>query len=234
MNVADSIPAGWVDLISPEHPLIGLGMDVGTTENKKSNPSALALTQSVPPVYCVRLLVAWKSADPSVAGEIIRHILERIPHGLRAKKMCIDATSERFFAAILRRMLAPLVTVKLVNSSTSTLYKGEQMSVKSYLGNLLCNLMEDGKVWVPNETWVKTDMRLVVRDKGTFDAPVHPDGWHGDTFDAVKLSLDAIVSKGGGLPPREMQVGQYSQGRREERFPMRAPRESAEKVVHLL
>jgi len=223
MNPADYIPSSWIDLISPDHPVIGMGMDVATTTQKKSNPSALALTQFVAPNYIVRLLVSWKSRDDRVAEAIIRHIVERIPHGLRPKKLCIDATSERYFATGLKRKLVDVVTVKLVNSSVSTVYLGMEMSTKSYLGNLLVNTIEDGRLWVPNEPWVKSDFRSVTRDRGTFSAEVDQEGRHGDCFDAAKLSLDAIVSKGGGLAAHGAQVGTYQMPEpRSARLPLRA------------
>ncbi|MFZ4394189.1 MAG: hypothetical protein ACOYOU_01025 [Kiritimatiellia bacterium] len=223
MNVADYIPSTWIDMISPDHPVLGMGLDVATTTGKKSNPSALALTQSMPPIYAVRLLISWKSTDPAVAEAIVRYVIGRIPYGLRVKALHIDATSERYFAVDLKRKVAPIVTVRLINSSKTTVYKGEQMSTKSYLGNLMVNTIEDGFLWVPNEPWVKTDLRLVNRDRGTFDAEVNPEGRHGDCFDGIKLSIDAIVSKGGPVVAAGVPVGNYAaQGKPRDRFPLRA------------
>ncbi|MFO7535713.1 MAG: hypothetical protein R6X19_08540 [Kiritimatiellia bacterium] len=226
MNIAQHIPTTFVDLISPDHPLLGLGMDVATTTSKKSNPSALCLTQKVGIQFAARLLISWKSRDPEVAEAIIRYVVSKIPHGFKVKKLCIDATSERFFAVTLKRKLASVVSCKLVISSNTLVYKGESMTVKSYLGNLAVNAVEDGLVLLPNEPWVKTDFRLVLRDRGSFVTEVDEEGRHGDCFDAFKLSMDAIVTKGGDLVATGAPVGAYqSAGKPFDRFPMRAPAE---------
>jgi hypothetical protein len=47
MKVGKCLPAGWASFISPDHHRIGLGLDVGTTTKKKSNPTVLALTHEV-------------------------------------------------------------------------------------------------------------------------------------------------------------------------------------------
>jgi hypothetical protein len=223
MNIAAHIPPDWIDLIDPDCPFLGLGLDVATTTGKKSNPSALALTQRVGMFYPLRLLIYWKSRDPEVGYEIVKHVVSHIPHGLKVRKMNIDATSERYYAVTIRRRLASLVLVKLINSSNTTTFKGEEMSTKSYLGNLAVNIIEDGFSMLPNEPYVKTDFRLVNRDRGSFVTEVDNEGRHGDGFDAYKLSLDAIISKGGPVIAAGAQVGTYgTPGKSRDRLPMRA------------
>lgn len=197
LSIADVLPTAWADVFSAGHPRIGLGLDLGTTTHKKSNPSALAVVQQVAHTYFARLLVRWKTADPNVTRGILRAVLGGLPHGLRARRLCIDATSERFFATDLRTEFAGLVPVELVIASESTTYGGESMSMKVYLGNLLINTIEDGYLALPPEGWVKTDFRQVVRDRGTFTAEVLEDGGHADVFGAVQNALHALVAKGG-------------------------------------
>lgn len=209
MNIGAYLPSDWIDLIDPDSPLLGLGLDVATTTNKKSNPSALALTQKVGVRYPLRLLVSWKSRDPEVAYEIVRRVITHIPHGLKVKALNIDATSERFFAVTLKRRLAGVCLVRMINSSNTTTFKGEMMSMKAFLGNQAVNIIEDGFALLPNEAWVKTDFRLVSRDRGSFVTEVDNEGRHGDCFDAYKLSLDAIISKGGPVVAAGAQVGSY-------------------------
>lgn len=214
MKVSKCLPAGWASFISPDHPRIGIGLDIGTTSKKKSNPTVLALTQEVGMTYFVRLLVSWKTKDPAIAREIITHILDGIPHGLRARRLCIDATSEKYFAVDLRRNFASRIPVDLVVSSESTEYLGEKMIFKQYLGNLLVNTIEDGYLALPKENWIQKDFRSVVRDRGTFEAEVDEDGRHGDCFDAVKLSLHALINPGGQVDISAAQVGTYASGQR--------------------
>jgi hypothetical protein len=214
MKVSKCLPAGWASFISPDHPRIGIGLDIGTTSKKKSNPTVLALTQEVGMAYFVRLLVSWKTKDPAIAREIITHILDGIPNGLRARRLCIDATSEKYFAVDLRRNFANRIPVDLIVSSESTEYMGEKMIFKQYLGNLLVNTIEDGYLALPKENWIQKDFRSVVRDRGTFEAEVDEDGRHGDCFDAVKLSLHALIIPGGQVDVSAAQVGTYAGGQR--------------------
>jgi phage FluMu gp28-like protein len=215
MKVAKALPAGWASFISPDHPRIGIGFDVGTTTKQKSNPSVLALTQEVGMTYFVRLLVCWKTKDPAIARALLNLILDGIPHGLRARRLCIDATSERYFAADLRRDFSSRIPVDLIVASEATEYMGEKMIFKQYLGNLLVNTIEDGYVALPKENWVQKDFRSVIRDRGTFEAEVDEDGRHGDCFDAVKLSLHALIMPGGQVNASAAQVGTYLPGRGE-------------------
>ena len=213
MKVAQSLPAGWASFISPDYPRIGLGMDIGTTTKQKSNPSVLAVTQEVGMSYFVRLLVSWKTRDPAVARAILALVLDGLPHGFRGRRLCIDATSERYFAADLRRDLSGRIPVDLVVASEATEYMGEKMIFKQYLGNLLVNTIEDGYLALPKENWIQKDFRSVIRDRGTFEAEVDEDGRHGDCFDAVKLSLHALIVPGGPVQVSAAQVGSYGTGK---------------------
>lgn len=221
MKLGDAIPRGWPSMFVPDHPTIGLGLDIATTEKQKSNPSSLAVSQYVAPIYFVRLLVSWKTADPNVTRAVIKYVIAGLPFDYKPRKLCIDATSERFFAAELKRELYAIVPVELVVSSEATEYMGERMTFKQYLGNLAVNTIDDGQLALPKERWVQKDFRLVVRDRGTFDCDVDEDGRHGDTFDGVKLSIHAITSKGESANASAVQVGTYSIGESRDRFPMR-------------
>jgi hypothetical protein len=212
MKVSKALPAGWPSFISPDYPRIGLGLDVGTTTKQKSNPSVLAVTQEVGMTYFVRLLVSWKSKEPSIAREILNLVLEGIPHGFRPRRLCIDATSEKYFAVDLRSAFAGRIPVDLIVASEATEYMGERMIFKQYLGNLMVNTIEDGYIAIPKENWVQKDFRSVVRDRGTFEAEVDDEGRHGDCFDAVKLSLHALIIPGGPVQASAAQVGTYATG----------------------
>lgn len=222
MTVANALPAGWADLFAPDAPRIGLGLDLGTTAEGKSNPSALACVQEVGSAYYARLVVRWKTAAPDVTRGIVRHALAGLPFGYRPRRLCIDATSERFFAADLRRELAPVVRVVLVVNSEATEYRGERMIYKVYLGNLLVNTFDDRRLAVPVDRWIHDDIRQVVRDRGTFSAKVAEDGAHADVFSALQLALHALVVKGGPVQAAGAQVGGYgAAGAPRERFPLR-------------
>jgi len=199
IDVDAILPAGWLDAVDPAHPILSLGLDVGTTTKGTSNPSALALVQKAGFEYRTPLVVRWKSTDPAVARAVIQAVLDGVAtKGLRVRRLCVDATSEKLFAVDLRRHFASKLPVSLIVSSEALDYGGERMLYKAYLGNLFVNTIEDGYLALPNEEWVKTDVRSVVRERGTFEAEVVEDGGHGDVFDAVKLALHALIVQGGG------------------------------------
>jgi hypothetical protein len=64
-------------------------------------------------------------------------------------------------------------------------------------------VFDDNQITVAPERYIKTDMRLVKRDRGSFSAEVGPGGEHGDTFDSHKLALHALDSTGGALESTE-------------------------------
>ena len=224
INVDAILPKGWLKAIDPNYPTLGLGMDVGTTTNKKSNPSVLVLCQKVGFEKRFPLVVRWKSKDPDVAEALILAVLAGLLSlGLRARRLAIDATSEKYFAATLRKRLASKITVELIVSSENTEHNGEVMLWKIYLGNLLSNEVEDGYAALPNAPWVKDDLRSVTRNKGSFDAEILEDGGHGDVFDGSKLALHAVGAKGGPAKAEAAAVGSLGAGRAPVRKGVRNP-----------
>lgn len=195
--ISEVIPDDWLSRLVPGSK-IGLGLDLATTNKGKSNPTALAITEQVAMTYFVRLLMRWKTNDPAVTRAILRAVLNMLA-GIRrrARRLCIDATNERFFAVDIRTALVADVPVELVIGSEQYIYLGEPMIMKTYLGNLYCNTMEENQLILPAAEWVRKDARQVYRVRGGFDADVESDGSHADGFDGVKLSLHGIVSAGG-------------------------------------
>lgn len=182
---------------------VAVGFDVATTEKNISNPSALtvAYAEGVDTVCVVSLV--WKTRDPAVAKERIRRTLTMInarPSGGRARRMCVDATNERYFAIEVQREMADLVMVETVVSSETVEQPGsDPITKKAWLGNKLVAVFDDSRIIVAPERYLKTDMRLVRHHKGTFDSEVGPNGEHGDTFDSHKLALHALTSTAGGM-----------------------------------
>lgn len=195
--VTDCWPKSWRGLLDPNYPVIGLGYDVATTAKKKSNPSCLALTQKIGGIYRNVAAVAFKSDDPEIAIALIEEALD-LPHGLRVRRLCIDATSERFHAKNIKARLAGRVSTQLIISSESLDYLGEKMSWKHYLGNLLVNTFIDGDIEIPNEEWCKKMIRQVYTEGGSFASDVDEMGNHADYFDALKLSIEACGTKVSG------------------------------------
>lgn len=208
MKVSGILPRGWVDFFDPDFPKVGIGFDVATTTKKKSNPSCLAVVQQVERMMYARLVVRWKSKDGAIAFALFDEILTGLK-GRFAVRAAIDATSEKFFALDFKKKFAGRCSVQLVVASEGLVYRGEKMIYKVYCGNLLCNQIEDSLLALPAEAFIRNDFRLVVRDRGTFDADVDENGNHGDTFDAVKLALLRLLSKGGPVQAKAAGNGGY-------------------------
>ncbi|WP_414664864.1 hypothetical protein [Horticoccus sp. 23ND18S-11] len=223
IRVADVLPKGWQHYIDERYPRLGLGFDVATTLKKPgggkgksratvSNPSAICLDQQVGFQSITRLMLRFRTNDPAIATALLEAIINGIPHGLRVGKLCVDASNERFFAANLRKHFAGKVVVVPVINSENTEYRGLKMNHKQYLGSQLVDHFDDGYCPIPEADWLCADMRLVKKIGDTFDAEVDENGNHGDTFDAKKLALHALVSKGGPAEARASPVGTYGGG----------------------
>ncbi|MBE6413208.1 MAG: hypothetical protein E7035_01485 [Verrucomicrobiaceae bacterium] len=195
LNISQIFPQNWQKFFDPKYKRIGVGYDVATTTNKLSNPNSIVLCQPCGDIYYMRLALVFKTGKPQVIYEIFKHIVENLPHGLKLGKVCVDATSERWFAKILKQSLQDLdVPCELVDSSSSTEYLGEKMNFKCFLGNQLCADFEEGRIAIPNEEFAKVHIRQVYRTKGTFAADVDTTGNHADFFDAMKLARYAVSS----------------------------------------
>ncbi len=208
LKIHQVLPSGWRGMFAPIG-RVGIGVDLGTTTKKKSNPTAIAIIQQVALTYYARLVIRFKTKNPDVTRGMIEILLD-LPHGLRVGRICVDATNERFFATDLKRDLLGKAIVELVINSESLEYRGQSMNYKSYLGNLFVNTIDDGYLALPPEPWLERDVRLVVSEKGSFDADVDEEGNHADTFDAIKLAIHALNLRGGPAQAREAAVGSFA------------------------
>lgn len=210
IHVADILPSGWLDAFSREHRQIGIGLDPATTTKAKSNPSAIVVAQRVNLMHFARLVLRFKTDDPDVTTFLLMAIVSALrSRGLSVRRLCILATNERFFAVSVRKKMVGKCPVELVIESEKTTYLGEEMLMKAYLGNLFVNTIDDGYLALPPEEFVKTDLRLVVRDRGTFDCDLGEDGGHGDIFAAGGAAIHGITAKGGPPEAHAAQVGTF-------------------------
>ncbi len=210
VSLSDILPRDLPALLT-EHSRLGMGYDVATTTRERSNPSSITLIEQVGLNYFTRLIMRWKSSDPEISRAVITGVLMLIAPR-KPVAFCIDASNEKYFAAQLKKDLASLVRTELIVSGEATQYLGEKMSFKVYLGNLLVNTMEEGRLSLPDELWVKNDFRLVKRSGGSFETEVDEAGNHGDTFDSTKLALHALSCGGGPVEAVAATVGRLSSG----------------------
>jgi hypothetical protein len=181
---------------------VGLGFDVATTTNDTSNPSSVTVTEKVGIERIQRLVICWKEKKPQIVRERLSRLLDVIeqrPEGGRARRLCIDATNEKYFAEDTAAFLRDRVPVELVVSSEGIHPAGYEKptNYKTYLGDLYSTAINENHYSCPSGEYFKKDHRIVVKDQGRYGCDPEPDGAHGDTFDSGKLAEYALVSQGG-------------------------------------
>lgn len=186
---------------------VGLGYDVATTVKKESNPSSITVLEDYAGTYWTRLVVRFKADDPEVAALLLSSILAPILPA-RRRRLCIDATNEKYHARSIQRRFRSLLPVELVTSSEAVDFEGERYNYKQLLGELYVSLFEDGRITLPAEEWLLRDHRLVRRHAGSFATEVDEAGNHGDTFDSGKLAYWGL-RRGGSVRAAAVPLGAY-------------------------
>jgi hypothetical protein len=199
MTLDQAFPASCLDYLVGEGSTLTLGLDLGTTENKMSNPTALALTEALPGQVQKHLRLAARFKTGQRA--ILQGVLERLIHlvekrGSRLRCLELDGTNERLTATDLAQDLAGHVVVRIALLGTTRLVYGEKVTLKTYLGSLVKSHLEDNRLTLPAAEWIKKDFRQPVTDRGTWKSDVASDGSHADLFVAMGLSLDAFDQDG--------------------------------------
>ena len=181
---------------------VGVGFDVATTTGEKSNPSSVTVTERVGTERVQRLVVCWKERKESVQRHRIRELLLVIrnrPAGGPARRLCIDASSERLFADGTSEALRDICPVEQVVSGAGIQPPGYEKATnyKTHLGDLYCAAVNENHTTMPGDRYVKDDHRLVLKTGGAYQCEPDNEGRHGDTFDSGKLAEWALSSLGG-------------------------------------
>lgn len=182
----------------------GGGWDLATTTKATSNPSAFTVLEERAGFYVAVAVFTWKTADPDLAFERCRRIVSTVRErtaGGPLRRLCVDATNERYFAQRVRKELAAEVPVELVIGSETIEVPGqpEPITLKQFLGGMLVADLDDNRLTLPPEMYLREDWRLVKKEKGQFVCEPDSNGRHGDTFDATKLARRALTSTGGAI-----------------------------------
>lgn len=188
----DELPVDWISGLDPSAETT-VGADPATTEKEKSNPFAVTVMQMIGGKYVAKIMFRFKSADPVKCRMLLKEICE----GCRPKALCLDATSEKFWCVETKTAIEPGTHVELVDSSTRTEFEGQSITMKTYLGNLAVNAIEDRIAAIPSDKSVKDDFRLVRRYKGGFDNLLDNAGHHGDCFDSFKQAINGFLISSG-------------------------------------
>lgn len=205
MTPRTALPSSWLDTLTNGQ--LAIGYDIATSERGTANPSSICVSQRDGAMTHSRLVLAWKSNDPSIAKQFISLILDDLAaRQLKPRRLTIDASSERYFATDIRRIFAARVPVDLVAGNQRLDFRGESMDAKTLLGNIYCAAVEDGLFTLPTGEWIELDQRLVKREGGRFVTDLGPNGEHGDTFDSCKLALWGLQS-GGPIQAEAIGIG---------------------------
>lgn len=188
---------------------VGVGLDPATTTKASSNPTCLAVAEATSAGTSFPLIATWKTEDPAVTERRVKQAADVVaarPAGARARRLTVDATSERYFATTLRRSLVGVLPVVLSVGSVSHRSPGyEPMTEKQWLGLRLIADLEDNRLALPPERYIREDWRLLKKERGLLVCEPDQEGRHGDTFDGAKLARDSLA--GGG--PVEIEAAGY-------------------------
>jgi hypothetical protein len=180
----------------------GIGADLATTEKESSNPTSVTVMEREGMDFVAVATFVWKTRDPDIAKERLRRIIETTnarQEGGRARRLCLDATSERYFAMEVQKEFGGLIPVELVIASeTVEIPGGEKITKKQLLGSRWVSVIDDNHAVLAPERYLREDFRRVRKDRGNFVAEIGPGGEHGDTFDSHKLAQHALISNGEG------------------------------------
>jgi hypothetical protein len=186
---------------------VGIGFDVATTTGELSNPSSVTVSEEEGGMSWHRATFVWKERKPQVARErlaaIIKVVRDRRDGG-PARRLAIDASNERYFAEETADLLASDVTVQLVIAGNTVeprppgySEKDGNINYKTWLGDLYSARVNDGRVAMAPDEYLKTDHRLPMKDGGRYICvPDSQTGAHGDTFDSGKLAEFALMDHG--------------------------------------
>jgi hypothetical protein len=176
---------------------VGIGFDVATTTHDISNPSSVTITEQAGIERYARLICVWKEKKPQVARERLRELIrvvEHRPEGGRARRLCIDASNERYFAEETADIFRALIPVELVTAGVSVQPPGyrEATNYKTWLGDTYSTAVNENHYSLPADEYIKRDQRAVWKNAGRYECTPEPDGKHGDTFDSSKLAEHAL------------------------------------------
>lgn len=183
---------------------VGMGFDIATTTSETSNPSSVTVTEQLGVERFARGIFVWKEKKPQIVRERLRLIAGAVKdrkNGGAARRLCIDASNERYFAEETADELGDLLPCELVIASVAVQPPGydEKTNFKTWLGDMYSAAVNENKYALPSAEYVKQDHRLPVKDKGRYDCVPNMAGMHGDTFDSGKLAEYALSAPGAAM-----------------------------------
>lgn len=200
-------PAGWLDCIGEGE--LCAGLDLASTEGKKSNPTSLTITEKRAGRFAARIILWWKTANPAVTEKRLIEVFTAIrTAGKKVKVLNADATNDRLYVQTLRKVLKHLVRVEPIVSSATVQWRSQDLSARTVSWTLLRECVEENKMDLPAGKYVATDFMRTKRAPGDiYVASVGPNGEHADTADGTRLALMGHIINGGPAEVRAVQMG---------------------------
>jgi hypothetical protein len=141
---------------------VGIGFDVAATTGETSNPSSVTVTEQRGVERVQRLVVLWKEKKPQIVRERLKAIITAVRETTlqSPRRLCIDASNERLFAEETRDELSNYLPVELVISGStvdpSPAGYREKINYKTWLGDMYCAAVNDGRYAMPSAEYLKT------------------------------------------------------------------------------
>ena len=183
---------------------VGIGWDVASTTGEKSNPSSVTFTENCGGERLQRVVVVFKQRRGKIARQWVRDLIAVVrarPSGGPARRLTIDGSNDRLFAQEVQDEFLGIVPVEIVlnGANVDPLPPGyrDTINYKTYLGDLYCAAVNDGRTALPPDDYIKADHRLTTKDGGRYACTPDSEGRHGDTFDSGKLAEYALSSYSG-------------------------------------
>jgi hypothetical protein len=180
---------------------VGIGVDPATTTKGTSNPTAVTVTEGEGNLRKSFIFI-YKVADPKIARERLARIIKVIacrPAG-PARRLCLEATSEVFWARETAQELRSLIPVELVDvrRTVEPIPAGVDRApnYKNWLSELYAAAVNGNLYALPPGDYTKDDQMLVVKSAGLFTCEPQADGKHGDTFISGMMADWALTHTG--------------------------------------
>jgi hypothetical protein len=204
-------PAGWLDALGSGE--IAAGLDLASTEGKKSNPTSLSLVEKRSGRFAARVVLWWKTANPKVTERRLIEIFTALRSaGKKVKVLNADATNDRLYVATLRDRLRGLVRVKGIVSSATIKYRGQELSARTVSWTMLRETVEENQIDLPPGRYLAQDFLRTKRAPGDlYVASVGPNGEHADTADGTRLGLMGHMFGSGPVEIEAVQIARFGQ-----------------------
>ena len=197
---------------------VGIGVDWASSQKEGTNPTSVTVAEADGETDTQRAVIIWKASNPDLQRERLRRIVQTVanrPKGGRPRKLAQDATGQQLFCRDVAKDLRALVPVESVVMSESVTLPSYDtpISKKTYLGDLYVARLNDNRLTLPPERYVREDHRMPKKLKGLYVCEPAADGKHGDTFDSGKLSSWALRGTSGTVTSAlPVQLGAFQGG----------------------